>query len=367
MVLVRKGLRWGKNMSSINLHTKEINIKVVYYGPGLGGKTTSLQYIHRALRPDLRGQLVSLATGVDRTLYFDFLPVKLPKVKDFTIRMSLYTVPGQVHYNATRKLVLQGCDGVVFVADSQPVRHEANIVSMQNLEDNLRGHGLNPETVPLVLQYNKRDLNNLLPINRMEADLNKRKLPAFESIALTGQGIFGAMKTITKLVLSDLKRKGIYQDDSTRVSKLKRAPVVSSKVEEGLVSQLDTQLDTQAPPQGSAEKAPPISGIRFSELWPPGQSRDPILSIESAVERGEHKEAVRRSDGWLRENVGKTEGQEATMAEALLMLGVHGAHYSRFRDIVPKEAPTREDSLFCLFFVTDIELRMRSVGLRIEE
>ncbi|MBW2278411.1 MAG: gliding motility protein, partial [Deltaproteobacteria bacterium] len=116
-------------MSSINLHTDEISIKVVYYGPGLGGKTTSLQYMHRALKPDSRGQLISLATGIDRTLYFDFLPVKLPKIRGFTVRMSLYTVPGQVHYNATRKLVLQGADGVVFVADSQPARHDANMES----------------------------------------------------------------------------------------------------------------------------------------------------------------------------------------------------------------------------------------------
>ncbi len=148
-------------MSSINLHTREITVKVVYYGPGLGGKTSSLQYIHRTLRPELRGQLVSLATSIDRTLYFDFLPVKLPKVKGFTIRMSLYTVPGQVHYNATRKLVLQGTDGVVFVADSQTARHDANIESVKNLDDNLRGHGLNPTTVPMVIQYNKRDLKNI--------------------------------------------------------------------------------------------------------------------------------------------------------------------------------------------------------------
>jgi signal recognition particle receptor subunit beta len=196
-------------MSSINLHTREINIKVVYYGPGLGGKTTTLQHIHRTLKPDLRGQLVSLATGIDRTLFFDFLPVKLPKVRDFTIRMSLYTVPGQVHYNATRKLVLQGADGVVFVADSQAARQDANIESIGNLYDNLRAHGMNPDTVPLVLQYNKRDLDGILSVEQLDRDLNRHRLKRFETCALSGQGVFEAMRTITKLVLTDLKRKGI--------------------------------------------------------------------------------------------------------------------------------------------------------------
>jgi len=129
-------------VSSVNLYTKEISLKIVYYGPGLGGKTSSLQYIHRAIKPDARGQLVSLSTGVDRTLYFDFLPVKLPKLRGYTVRVQLYTVPGQVHYNSTRKLVLTGADGIVFVADSQRPRREANIESFQNLQDNLREQGL---------------------------------------------------------------------------------------------------------------------------------------------------------------------------------------------------------------------------------
>ena len=133
-------------MSAVNLFTREISIKIVYYGPGLGGKTSSLQYIHRALRSDSRGQLVSLATGVDRTLYFDFLPVKLPKLRGYSIRVQLYTVPGQVHYNSTRKLVLAGSDGVVFVADSQPDREQANVESLANLRENLTEQGMKLET-----------------------------------------------------------------------------------------------------------------------------------------------------------------------------------------------------------------------------
>src|SRR5512135_2582794 len=142
-------------MSSVNLYTKEISIKIVYYGPGLGGKTSSLQFIHRALKSDSRGQLVSLATGLDRTLYFDFLPVKLPKLRGYTIRVQLYTVPGQVHYNSTRKLVLAGADGIVFVADSQRPRHEANVESLANLNENLREQGLELAKIPHLLQYNK--------------------------------------------------------------------------------------------------------------------------------------------------------------------------------------------------------------------
>src|SRR6266481_4365625 len=143
-------------VSSVNLYAKEISLKIVYYGPGLGGKTSSLQHIHRAIKPDSRGQLVSLSTGVDRTLYFDFLPVKLPRLRGYSIRVQLYTVPGQVHYNSTRKLVLAGCDGVVFVADSQRDRDTANVESFDNLRDNLTEQGMKLESVPHILQLNKR-------------------------------------------------------------------------------------------------------------------------------------------------------------------------------------------------------------------
>src|SRR2546430_11878244 len=159
-------------MSSVTLYTKEISLKIVYYGPGLGGKTSSLQYIHRAIKPDARGQLVSLSTGVDRTLYFDFLPVKLPKLRGYTVRVQLYTVPGQVHYNSTRKLVLTGADGIVFVADSQRERREANIESLGNLVDNLREQGLALDKIPHEFQYNKRDVREPMPIGEMDAALN---------------------------------------------------------------------------------------------------------------------------------------------------------------------------------------------------
>ncbi len=363
-------------MSSINLHTREINVKVVYYGPGLGGKTSSLQHIHRAMRPDLRGQLVSLATSIDRTLYFDFLPVKLPKVKGFTIRMSLYTVPGQVHYNATRKLVLQGCDGVVFVADSQPARREGNIESYRNLLDNLRGHGMNPHKVPLVFQFNKRDLPNVLSVSSMDGDLNDRKTKCFETCAVTGAGIFDTMRTITKLVLSDLKRKGIYQGAQPgRTIEAAKAPVVSAKIEAELVQTMEQKVDQKAP---AGKKAAPASGraspslqtrgLTFSELFQPGSGRDQILAMEGEVERGDIKAAVKRAEGVLREYVGKTNGKTGpSMVEALLILGVHGAHYARFRTITSKGDVTKPDAMFCLFFLTDVELRIRAAGMQFQD
>jgi signal recognition particle receptor subunit beta len=355
-------------MSSINLHTREINIKVVYYGPGLGGKTTTLQYIHRTLKPDLRGQLVSLATGIDRTLFFDFLPVKLPKVKDFTIRMSLYTVPGQVHYNATRKLVLQGADGVVFVADSQVARQEANIESIGNLYDNLRGHGMNPDTVPLVLQYNKRDLDGILSMEQLDQDLNRHKLRRFETCALSGQGVFETMRTITKMVLSDLKRKGIYHGKAAAkvAAEAEREVVVNPKVEEGLVKTLEGVGEPRqktAPPPAIKQSR----GLTFSELWAPGSNRDQVLAMEGDIERGDYPAVIKRAEGMLREYVGESIEDGRTNAEALLMLGVHGGHYARFRNITFKTEAAKEDALFCIFFLADIELRMRAAGMKVEE
>src|SRR5688572_3384453 len=188
-----------RGLSSVNLHTREIAVKVVYYGPGLGGKTSSLQFIHRALKPDSRGQLVSLATGVDRTLYFDFLPIKLPKLRGFSVRVQLYTVPGQVHYNSTRKLVLTGADGVVFVADSQRARAAANVESLENLVENLAEQGLTLRSLPLVLQLNKRDAPDATPAAELERRLNVGNFPSFESVATRGTGVFDALKSVTGL------------------------------------------------------------------------------------------------------------------------------------------------------------------------
>ena len=191
-------------MSLINYASREINCKIVYYGPGLGGKTTNLQYVYNKMQPETRGKLISLATEMDRTLFFDFLPLELGRVRGFQTRFHLYTVPGQVYYNASRKLILKGVDGIVYVADSQVERFNANIESMHNMFENLAEQGLKEGEKPLVIQYNKRDLPNITPIEELERALNPRKVPSFEASAIKGIGVFDTLKSVSKLVLREL-------------------------------------------------------------------------------------------------------------------------------------------------------------------
>jgi len=191
-------------MSMINYASREINCKLVYYGPGLGGKTTNIEYVYNKVSPDTRGKLISLATEQERTLFFDFLPVDLGSIRGFKTRFHLYTVPGQVYYNASRRLILKGVDGVVFVADSQPERMDANIASMQNLYENLAEYGYDPLTLPLVIQFNKRDLPTAVPVQELRAQLNPDNLPDFEAVAINGDGVFDTLKNVSKLVLKTL-------------------------------------------------------------------------------------------------------------------------------------------------------------------
>ena len=223
-------------MSMINYASREINCKLVYYGPGLGGKTTNLEFVYNKVAPNSRGKLISLATETERTLFFDFLPVDLGTIRGFKTRFHLYTVPGQVYYNASRKLILKGVDGVVFVADSQIERMEANIESMQNLYDNMAQHGYNLTSIPFVVQYNKRDLPNAATIRELQSALNPgwpvddpakqkaatdpyhegeflleqldgqwvERAPYFEAVAMTGDGVFDTLKAVSKLVLKSL-------------------------------------------------------------------------------------------------------------------------------------------------------------------
>ncbi|MGQ9494892.1 MAG: GTP-binding protein [Thermoanaerobaculaceae bacterium] len=194
-------------MSFINYASREINCKIVYYGPGLGGKTTNLQYIYEKTNPQAKGQLISLATETDRTLFFDFLPLDLGTVRGFRTRFHLYTVPGQVFYDASRKLILKGADGVVFVADSQEARMDANLESLENLKVNLRENGFDLATIPYVLQFNKRDLPNIVSYEEMYRLLNVKGEPTFEAIAPKGQGVFETLKAVAKLVLQELSKK----------------------------------------------------------------------------------------------------------------------------------------------------------------
>jgi signal recognition particle receptor subunit beta len=193
-------------MTFINYASREINCKIVYYGPGLCGKTTNLQYIFDSTAPQAKGKLISLATETDRTLFFDFMPLELGSVRGFKTRFHLYTVPGQVFYDASRKLILKGVDGVVFVADSQEERMDANIESMYNLEENLQTQGYDLTTLPYVLQLNKRDLPNILSIVDLTGELQRKGEPVLEAVASTGVGVFDTLKAVAKQVLTELRK-----------------------------------------------------------------------------------------------------------------------------------------------------------------
>jgi mutual gliding-motility protein MglA len=193
-------------LSFINFAAREINCKIVYYGPGLGGKTTNLQWIFDKTSEKQKGKMISLATETDRTLFFDFLPLDLGTVRGFKTRFHLYTVPGQVFYDASRKLILRGVDGVVFVADSQEERMDANLEAIDNLVDNLKEHGYDIDRIPYVLQLNKRDLPNVLPVEGLKKDLVRRGEPVFEGVAFQGTGVFETLKEVARQVLVELKK-----------------------------------------------------------------------------------------------------------------------------------------------------------------
>jgi len=193
-------------MSFINYASREINCKIVYYGPGLCGKTTNLQFVYNKTAQEAKGKMISLATETERTLFFDFLPLALGEIKGFKTRFHLYTVPGQVFYDASRKLILKGVDGVVFVADSQEERMDANIESLDNLGINLQEQGYDLNKLPFVIQYNKRDLPNIVSVEELRSELNPKMVPDFEACATTGEGVFETLKAIAKLILIDLKK-----------------------------------------------------------------------------------------------------------------------------------------------------------------
>jgi signal recognition particle receptor subunit beta len=387
-------------MSSVNLYAKEISLKIVYYGPGLGGKTSSLQHIHRAIKPDARGQLVSLSTGVDRTLYFDFLPVKLPKLRGYTIRVQLYTVPGQVHYNSTRKLVLTGADGIVFVADSQRARREANIESFQNLQENLREQGLSLEKVPHLLQYNKRDMSDLLSVTELDGLLNPYRGPAFETSAATGMGVFEALKSITTLVLSDLRRRGVWRADpqagavppggppassapsvageeSSPEKELRDEPSDPGRPSPNTEGSIATSLQALADREGP-EPAPQLSPLKpedrvvdggvlaraaaLSEILPPGPMRDAVVSVEYLVHRGDYTGALALAAKTFNDASAGASQQGEGPALHALMLGVPGERYLRFRETVVRAAggaASSADALFAIFFLVDVALRTK--------
>ena len=193
-------------MPFVNFATKEINCKIVYYGPGLSGKTTNIKWIYDHIKPENKGEMITLATETERTLFFDFVPIEVSNVKGFKVRFHLYTTPGQIIYQASRKLILKGVDGIVFVADSQEERHDANLDTLDDMVENLKEYDIDIAEIPLVFQYNKRDLPNILPVDVLRRDLNRWDRPDFEAIANKGIGVLETFKEITKQVLKTLKK-----------------------------------------------------------------------------------------------------------------------------------------------------------------
>ncbi len=263
-------------MAFFNYATKEITLKVVYYGPGLSGKTTNLHHLYSILDPSTRGKFISLSTETDRTLFFDFLPVELGKIKDFSVRFQLYTVPGQIRYNATRKLVLKGVDAIVFVADSQKEMREQNIESFANMRENLTSNNLNPDDIPLVLQYNKRDLSDILSEEELAADLNRAGYQSIDSVAVKGMGVQETFRLVTKLLLKDIAQRH-------RVD-------ISSPKDEGVTVKIPEkeQFDTTATPIPAAspviEATPPGGLLKEADQEP---SRAPLTrrGVPSSDER----------------------------------------------------------------------------------
>ncbi len=250
-------------MVSINYATREVSCKIVYYGPGLSGKTTNLQYVHQKVPSDTKGKLISLATDADRTLYFDFLPINIGTINGFAAKFQLYTVPGQVYYNATRKLVLRGTDGVVFVADSQPDKMDENIESLNNLKENLAEYGYSFDDLPFVIQYNKQDLPGVLSMEEMRQALNSGNWQEFGASATEGFGVFDTLKCILKMVLDKAKSSG--DAPKTRPTQQNSGPI-------------PTQAPAQPAPAPQPQAIPPVQqqpAVPQPQMVPPTQTVPP--------------------------------------------------------------------------------------------
>jgi len=338
-------------MSQLNPLTRELLVKLVYYGPGLGGKTTTLERVHAASPPESRGQIVSLATPVDRTLYFDFLPLRAPTLRDHHLRLQLFTVPGQVYFNATRKLVLTGADGVVFVADSQAERQDANHESLENLSTNLMEQGRSLADLPFVLQYNKRDLPGVLPIETLDAQLNSFGVPTFATSALTGEGVMEGLDTLLGRVIEDLERRGTFgSSSSSRPPALRFAQADAPlQAELGRLSDqiLGVPQSAFASSEGEStvERERPEAATLDSHSAPTGPSWVPFFEdspeelrvIEAAMRDGKLASAICGIEGLvngLLVRVGRDAGvpaDDVEPARSLALLGFDGARYMRLR------------------------------------
>jgi signal recognition particle receptor subunit beta len=322
-------------VSVINFHTKEIAVKVVYYGPGLCGKTTSLQTIYGSLPPERRPQIVSLATEVDRTIFFDFLPVTAYRIRDFRVRLQLYTVPGQVFYNATRKLVLNGVDGIVFVADSQVAMRDSNLESLHNLDENLADLGLELDQVPTIIQFNKRDLTDIYSVEEMDQIYNPRRLPVFATVAVTGEGLFDALRAISQMVVNNLLRKGLGKQ-------LGPAPGTESKgaPSPGAAGLSESIAAAAAASQTVPGRTAPEPGKpQEVGLWPRGDSSVHSDKIDAALAAARWVDAVLAVDAFLKHIAGlwaASTGQSVPdpVPSFLLMRGLSATRYRALLETV---------------------------------
>jgi signal recognition particle receptor subunit beta len=386
-------------VSSVNLMAREVAAKIVFYGPGLSGKTTTLRKIYETVRPAHRGEMMSIATEGDRTLFFDFLPVKVERVGDCSVRLALYTVPGQVFYNATRKLVLQGADGVVFVADSQPEAMDANRESLANLEENLFEHGIRLDRFPLVMQWNKRDLEGVLPVDVLRKELNPRGVPDFETAAANGQGVLDTLKAITRLVIKDLRAKRI-------VPPPRSATPAAGVQAAGLEAQLTRHLQNRQPPSPGQQAAPPgqhpsltfgggsapalaqtpvprvapvavvpprvePAPVATSQSGPkllgaasalaPGDMFDHARAAEAAFMSGDYATCVTACTDAIRRALAYA--GEGPLAQQAFLLRVDGADLLRFQGLATQQHIRVDDAAFALYVVMQVFVRLNAVGL----
>jgi mutual gliding-motility protein MglA len=359
-------------MASVNALGRQLVFKIVYYGPGLSGKTSTLQHIHATAAPEHRGKMVSLATPVDRTLYFDFLPLRVPNVRGMGVKLQLFTVPGQVYYNATRKLVLTGADGLVFVADSQAGRVDANLEALENLRDNLREHGRSLDDFPHIIQHNKRDLNDVLSIKELDEMLNEHKAPSFGTSATKGDGVYESLDAITRLVVTAFESSippaerhisaeleaiegglgealrnadasdPLAQDPPAVISSLTDPPLGGRNGRGPSGEQLDRgaeapgEVAARAVVKSDRSSAP---GTSLAELWPEAE-REQVREIEAAISGRRYARAIELSDALVTRVLASAAGvfgsAEAPRDAATvpLLLGLDGRMYLAFRLLV---------------------------------
>lgn len=383
-------------MSVLNPLAREISAKIVFYGPGLSGKTTTLQQIHASIKPSFRGELLSLETEGDRTLFFDFLPVHIEKVNGLDLRLQLYTVPGQVFYAATRRLVLEGADGVVFVADSQRAARDRNIESMLDLEENLKQEQRSLGEVPFVIQYNKRDLPDLMSREELRADLNRFGAPEFDTVAAKNEGVLDALRSVMRLVN---KRLGAPDSQRRRSETSRRmafdpAAIGPTSDGDGMASQLSHAIDEldgdlRPPPTPAAPKSeagptipvaerpasqPPARDFRtvqapaalplsFGSLW---ENSRQAVTIEREISTGHYAEAVHRAAAGVSEILDRLLGPhdpEGSGTRAQL-LGLDGREYLELRRLASRPAATitQTDALFAYYVLIAARLKQTRMG-----